>query len=193
MASVVNPVAASRAWALRTLLEVPDRSRPARSAAPDWVHRYVPWLGRLWGDGLLVEYDRQGNPVKVKIHRLAVNQAVLDWSRSDPQGLLAAARKIASGQSLEGDEKAKTLFDLMITESSPKGKPIRHYLTSELLRLRPQALVEAVEILNAHREEVVRVMTRYGYTDPSWIGGYLDRDLPATEVSKSGALRAPVP
>ena len=53
------------------------------------------------------------------------------------------------------------------------------YLTNELLRLRPEALVEAVQILNAHRDEVVKVMTRYGYTDPNSIGGYLDRDLPS--------------
>ncbi len=126
---------------------------------------------------MLVEYDAQGRSPKIKVHRLAVNQAVLDWSRSDPEGLLAAARKVASGQSVENDAEAKKLFDLMTTESSPKGPRIRHYLTKEVLRLRPQALVEAVEILNAHREDVVRVMTRYGYTDPSSIGGYLDRDL----------------
>jgi 4-amino-4-deoxy-L-arabinose transferase-like glycosyltransferase len=178
VATVADPVASSRAWALRTLLDAPDRSRPAPSAAPDWVYRYVPWLARLWGDGLLVEYDREGNSPKIKVHRLAVNQAVLDWSRSDPEGLLAAARKVASGQPVETDATAQKLLGLMTTESSPKGPPIRHYLTNELLRMRPQALVEAVEILNAHREEVVRVMTRYGYTDPSWIGGYLDRDLP---------------
>ena len=40
-------------------------------------------------------------------------------------------------------------------------------------------LIEAVEILRTHRDAVVQVMTRYGYTDPEAIGGYLDRDLPA--------------
>ena len=47
-----------------------------------------------------------------------------------------------------------------------------------MLAARPEALVEAVQILNAHRDEVVKIMTRYGYTDPLAIGGYLDRDLP---------------
>ena len=189
VATVADPVAASRAWALRTLLDAPDRSRPPPPAAPAWVYRYIPWLARLWGDGLLVEYNRQGKPPKIKVHRLAVNQAILDWSRNDPEGLLAAARKVASGQSLEKDAQAKKLFDLMTNESSSKGPRVRHYLTNELLRLRPQALVETVEILNAHRDEVVQVMTRYGYTDPSWIGGYLDRDLTSDRMDRSSAVK----
>jgi len=35
-----------------------------------------------------------------------------------------------------------------------------------------------VRILNAHRDQVVAIMTRYAYTDPARLGGYLDRDLP---------------
>ena len=65
----------------------------------------------------------------------------------------------------------------MTAEANPKG--VKHYLTEQLLNRRPQALVEAIQILNAHRDEVVKVMTRYGYTSPQSIGGYLDRDLPA--------------
>jgi hypothetical protein len=72
------------------------------------------------------------------------------------------------------------LMELMTAEASPKGP--RHYLLEQLLNRRPQALVEAIQILNAHRDEVVKVMTRYGYTDPQSIGGYLDRDLPAYET-----------
>jgi 4-amino-4-deoxy-L-arabinose transferase-like glycosyltransferase len=172
VASVADPVAVSRAWALRTLLDAPDRSKPGPPAVPAWVHEYVPWLGRLWGDGLK------------KAHRLALNQAVLDWSRSDPQGLLAAARQIASKQPINETSQAQRLLDLMTVDSNPKGRQIRRYLTNELLRLRPQALVEAVQILNAHRDEVVKVMTRYGYTDPNQIGGFLDRELPAPEDPK---------
>ena len=84
VASVADPVAVSRAWALFVLLDAPDRSPPDPPAAPAWVRKYVPWLGRLWGDGLLAEFDRRAAPVKV--HRLAVNQAVLDWSRIRPRG-----------------------------------------------------------------------------------------------------------
>ena len=47
-----------------------------------------------------------------------------------------------------------------------------------LLKARPQGLVEGVQILVDRTEDVVKVMTRYGYTDPETIGGYLDRDLP---------------
>jgi hypothetical protein len=55
---------------------------------------------------------------------------------------------------------------------------MRHYLLQQLLRVRPEAFVEAVQILNAHPDELVHVMNRYGYTDPPTIGGYLDRELP---------------
>jgi len=55
-----------------------------------------------------------------------------------------------------------------------------------LLGARPEALVEAVQILNAHRDEIVTIMTRYGYTDPKAIGGYLDRDLPSFASPEPG-------
>ena len=165
--TVADPVAVSRAWALFVMLNAPDRSAPEPPAAPEWVREYAPWLGRLWGDGL------------TKAHRLTLNQAVLDWSRSDPEGLLATARRIAARQPIDEDERAQRLFALMTTETNPNGPKVRHDLTEQLLAARPQALVEAVEILNAHREEVEAIMTRYGYTDPNSVGGYLDRDLPA--------------
>ena len=66
----------------------------------------------------------------------------------------------------------------MTDEPNPNGPQVRHYLTEQLLNARPEALVEAIQMLNAHRDEIVKVMTRYGYTDPQSIGGYLDRDLP---------------
>ena len=52
--------------------------------------------------------------------------------------------------------------------AEPTRRARRSAMTSrdELLAVRPEALVEAVQILNAHRDEVVKVMTRYGYTDP---------------------------
>jgi hypothetical protein len=164
VATVADPVAVSRAWALFVLLDAPDRSGDDPPAAPEWVGKYAPWLGRLWGDGLK------------KSHRLTLNQAVLDWSRSDSEGLLAAARLIAARQPMDQDERAGRLFALMTTETNPNGPKVRHDLTEQLLAARPQALVEAVEILNAHREEVEAIMTRYGYTDPKSVGGYLDRD-----------------
>lgn len=109
---------------------------------------------------------------------LALNQDVLDWSRSDPEGLLAAARLIATRQPIDADERARRLHASITTEPSSMGPQVRHNLVNQLLKARPQALIEAVQILIAHRDVVVKVMSRYGYTDPNRIGGYLDRDLP---------------
>ena len=133
--------------------------------------------------GCASEYNREGKVSKVVVHKLALNQAILEWSRSDPDSLLAAARKIAANQPIEDDPLSQRLLNLMTTDSKPEGAKIRKYLTNEVLRLRPQALVEAVQILNARREDVVKVMTRYGYTDPKSIEGYLDRDLPSSPTA----------
>jgi hypothetical protein len=65
-----------------------------------------------------------------------------------------------------------------MTDEDPNQPQVRHELTRQVFAARPEALVEAVQILNAHPDEVVAMMTRYGYTDPMRLGGYLDRDLP---------------
>jgi hypothetical protein len=172
--SVDDPVAVSRAWALFIMLDAADRSPKDPPAAPGWVYDYAPWLARLWGDGL------------TKAHRLAVNQTVLAWSRTDPDGLLAAARAIASRQPIIEGTPADRLMQLMTAEAKPPSLQVRHGLAEQLLDARPEALVEAVQILNAHRDEIVTVMTRYGYTDPKVIGGYLDRDLPSYASLETG-------
>jgi Dolichyl-phosphate-mannose-protein mannosyltransferase len=177
VATVGDPVAVSRAYALKLLLEATDQSVPAPSAAPLWVRAYIPLLARFWGDGL------------IEVKRLALDQNALAWSRSDPAGLMAAARKIAAKKPNEQDENSQRLMELMTAEATAKGP--RHYLMEQLLNRRPQALVEAIEILNSHRDEVVKVMTRYGYTDPQSIGGYLDRDLPAFEMLSIDATAMP--
>jgi hypothetical protein len=168
VASAIDPVTVSRAWALVSLLEAPDRTARERPSAPLWIRQNAPWLARFWGDGL----ERAGRPT--------VNQDVLDWSRADPQGLLSAARLVAANRAREDDKDAQKLLDLMTTETNlkPDAPLVKHYFAERLRQARPEALVEAVEILNAHRDEVVQVMTCYGYTDPPAIGGYLDRDLP---------------
>jgi 4-amino-4-deoxy-L-arabinose transferase-like glycosyltransferase len=173
VATVADPVAVSRAWALFVLLDAADRSRPRPPDAPEWVQQHAPWLGRLWGDGL------------TKVHRLSLNQPVLEWSESDPEGLLAAARDVASGRPIAGVQPAQRLLELITTESNPDGPRVRHDLTEQLLAARPEALVEAVQILNLHRDQVVQVMTRYAYTDPNRIGGFLDRELPAFKSPQS--------
>jgi 4-amino-4-deoxy-L-arabinose transferase-like glycosyltransferase len=165
VAAVADPVAVSRAWALQLLLDAPDLAPPDPPAAPESVRNYAPWLARFWGDGL------------VKPHRLTVNQAILDWSRSDPEGLLAAARRIAAKETVEPGPGAERLMRLLAVEPGPKGPTLRSDLFDQLLEARPRALVEAVQIINRHRDEIVAVMTRFGYTDHRLIGGFLDRDL----------------
>jgi hypothetical protein len=168
---VADPVAVSRAWALRILLDTVDRSGDEPATAPKWVRENVPWLARFWGDGLR------------RASRLAINQATLDWSRSDPDGLLEAARHIAAKKPVSENNDAQRLMEICTAETNPSGPKVRHYFIEQLLRVRPEALVEAVQILNTHRDDVVRVMSRYGYSDPPTIGGYLDRELPNPNIS----------
>ncbi len=165
VATVNDPVAASRARALAILLDAPDRRRREPRAAPEWVRTLAPWLGHLWGDDL------------IRSPRPELNQAILDWSRSDPDGLLAAARLVASKRAITSDELAQRLYTSIAPGANPNWPATRRQLLDQLLLSRPQALVEAVQILNAHRDQVIEVMSNFGYTDPHRLGGSLDRDL----------------
>jgi hypothetical protein len=92
--------------------------------------------------------------------------------------LLAAARHLAEKRPTEEHDGARRLYALMTHESDPMGSAFWREMARQLFVARPDALVEAVRILNAHRDEVVSALTRYAYTDPARLGGYLDRDLP---------------
>lgn len=142
VATVADPVAVSRAWALQLLLNAPDLTIP--------------------------------EPPKVR--RLVLNQDLLNWARSNPQGLLEAARAVAAARR---GPAARRLVQMVIAHPNPKAVEIRRFFLDRLLKARPEALVEGVQILIDHTEAVERVMTRYGYIDPDAIGGFLDRDLPA--------------
>jgi hypothetical protein len=172
--SVDDPVAVSRAWGLFLLLDALDRGRHNPPAVPAWVRNHIPWISRVWGDGL------------EKVPEPALNEPVLAWSRSDPDGLLAAARHIAAGKPIKSAVQAQRLFDLMTTQSNHNSRVVQVDLTKQLLAARPQALIEAVRILNAHRDEVVLIMSRFGYTDPNLVGGFLDRDLPNPNIPEHG-------
>ena len=168
IASVVDPVAVSRAWALQLLA---DRSggEPPRPRAPAWVQRYAPWLRRFWGEGLTLRPT------------LMVNAPLLEWARTDPDGLRAAARLIAERRPIAGDRDARRFREMLARHDSPD---IQDGLFSDrLLTARPQGLVEAVEILIARPDAVRVVLTRYPYTDPASIGGFLDQALPRSEAS----------
>jgi putative NADPH-quinone reductase len=107
-----------------------------------------------------------------------VNQKTLDWARTDPLALLAAARWVAAHPGMKENKDAQRLVDLIASQGNRAATELRLSWLDRLLKARPEALVEAAQIVIDHADAVVRVMTTYGYTDPAMIGGYLDRDLP---------------
>jgi 4-amino-4-deoxy-L-arabinose transferase-like glycosyltransferase len=166
VATVADPVAVSRAWALALLLDAGDDRPPDRPAVPGWVRRLAPWLGRFWGEGL------------TKVRRLNVNESLLTWARQEPGSLLAAARVLARDRAPGDDPDARRLLAVLERLPNPQGGPAPPgWGARELLRARPEALVEAVRIVIDRHEAVRRVLTRYAYTDPDTVGGPLDAGL----------------
>jgi Dolichyl-phosphate-mannose-protein mannosyltransferase len=160
--TVADPIAASRAWALRALAESPRDQQTERPIAPVWVHKYAPFLGRFWGEGLI------HMPLK------SLNNAVFDWARSDPEGLRTAARKLARQGRADDDPDARRLMDYL----TRRQEGIFAMSSRTMLRFRPESLLDAVEILIKRPDAVRSVLEREAYTDPDTIGGTLDRDLP---------------
>jgi 4-amino-4-deoxy-L-arabinose transferase-like glycosyltransferase len=163
VAAVADPVAVSRAWALRLLTDPSATRATARDHAPPWVRQNVPWLGRFWGEGLM------------KAPRLEVNEAIFAWARRDPAELRAAARAVANRGAIAKGTPAARLVAILTRFDRPTEPGGR--LLERLLLARPEALTEAVEILLARPGAVRTVLTRYPYTDPCTIGGYLDDGL----------------
>jgi hypothetical protein len=171
VATVADPVAASRAWALQLLTDAPYRGEEPPAPVPPLVRRFAPWLGRLWGEGL------------VRAKPLTLNEPVFAWARDDPEGLRRAARRIVERARAGpgrvgdlaarlGDPDAERLYEALTRYDRGGGT-----FAADLLRRRPEALAEAVEILARRPEAVRAVLGRYGFTDPDRVGGYLDRDL----------------
>jgi len=164
--TVADPVAVSRAWALSLMLDAPDLLPPDPPASPQWVREYVPILARLWGDGL------------EKDSRLTINEDMVAWAKADPAGLREAAARLVDSKGVAGDDpETKRLLELLTRSPDGTPNPFRVDLLDQLLRARPEALVEAAKILTDRPDAAARVMTRYGYTDPRDIGGYLDEGL----------------
>ena len=158
VATVADPVAVSRAWALWLLCDAgTDRPRPPRRA-PAWVRLHVPRLGRLWGEGL----------TQPRVTDL--DESVFDWARSDPEGLLTASRRLAARHALGDDPAARRLLAALDRHHS-------HRPVGALFDARPEALVEAVRIVIERPEAVRTVLTREPYTDTDLIQGPLDRDV----------------
>lgn len=165
VATVADPTAASRAWALSLLADGPGVPRPNAPLAPGWVRSSLPILARFWGDGLQLDVP------------LGHNQGIFDWARRDPQSLKAAARGLAADLATQ-DPDVTRLTQLIIPIVDGRADAVRVNLLQQIIGVRPEALVEAVSILVDHPDAVLSVLTRYGYTDPASVGGYLDRDLP---------------
>lgn len=155
VATVADPIAASRAWALQLMLDrKDDREKPDPPKAPEFIRGTVlKPLARLWGDGL------------TKVHKLSVEPTVIEWGRTDPEGLRKAARELAASKGKSESSDAQRLMKVL------NRYPDR---ASLLLRARPEALVEAIEILIKKPDALKSVMLRQGYSDPASVGGFLD-------------------
>lgn len=118
-----------------------------------------------------------------RLPRPTADAKMLRWAKTDPRGLLAAATAVAADGPL--DARAQTLRRHL--ERPRDGAA----WTATLLEQRPDSLVEAARILVAHPEQVRVTLEREGFTDPTDLGGYLDRDL---DHPPAGAVReSPLP
>jgi len=168
--TVASPETAIRAWALDILTRGPAGDRLPASEAPDWARStsLLRPLARFWGEGLT-----PGPP-------LAIDRSILAWARNDPGGLRIAAKAIAehpnSGRSRTNSTAAKlrTFLDRRVGD---KPDDRLDWRTTILLKGRPQALVEAVQILIDRPEAVEAALLRPTYTDPDSVGGYLDAGI----------------
>ena len=160
VATVADPVAASRARALQLLCDAADTSTPEPPAAPAWVRTHLPPLARLWGDGV------------TKSKKLGLNEPVFDRARADPRGLRAAARALADGTPPPDPALAAWLRGQLARYDRPGAS-----FADMLMQSRPEALPEAVEMLIRRPEAIRAVLRRYAFTDPEAVGGELDADL----------------
>ena len=175
--SVASPKAVARALALQ-LLTAGDSPRPDETPqAPVWVRTYLPAFGRLWGDGL------------IRSRPLTVNTPAFAWAKSDPKSLVDAAQILVRNKNgvLQGSQVSqKTLLPQSLLTSHPQVVQLFKILSrydsqgpffAELLRKDPEAISDAAQILVRHPDEIEHVLLRYPFTDPTTIGGYLDREL----------------
>ncbi len=162
--TVIDPKTVACAWALQILADVGlgDPPRPTPPSAPDWVRSVAPPFGRFWGDGV----TRSGT--------LRLNEPVFAWAASNPASFRLAALTLADHRPIEPGSDAERLRTLLTRSETREWR----FLLDTLLRIDPKALLDAVEILIARPDDVRTVLLRYPYTDPSAIGGPLDRNLP---------------
>ena len=165
VASIIGPEAASRAWALDILTRA--EGSPETVRAPDWVRR-SPWLkpfARFWGEGV------------TRGPRLEVDERIFTWAKTDPQGLRSAAQALADGKPSEPGSSAAKLRAYLGRRDFDTPKDRLDWRTGILLGNRPEALVEAVNILINRPDAVRSVLLHPGFIDPQSIGGHLDQDV----------------
>ena len=157
VAGVADPDDAARAWALQLLAADSKHPPPdPRAPIPEVLRDLAPWLSRFWGEGL----TRPPSPTTFA--------PAFDWAAADPEGLHDAALALSNGDALEAPEPRR-LRAILERFDSPG-----HSFADDLLRRRPEALVEAVDLLIQRPEAVRRVLTHPGYTMPEEIGGPLE-------------------
>ena len=148
VATVADPVAVSRAWASELLTDAAEPG-PPKSPPGAGLTRVPP-----------PEAQRGDLPVGA-VRTLPASARRL--------------RAIAAGDPDPDDPAVQRLLTILRRFDQPKAPGGR--FSERVLKGRPQAVVEAVEILIRRPDAVRAVLTRFGYTDPATIGGYLDRDL----------------
>ncbi len=164
VASVVGPEGVSRAWALNLMANASDgrsTTERGRSPLPAWAAGAAPWLGRFWGDGLVLA------------PRPSADRDLINWARRDPDTLRAAAREVAAGGSPTTAD-GRRLRAIMTRD----GSPAFEQALATLARWRPEAIVEAAAILTDQTDGVVAQLLSPGFNDPELVGGYLDRGMP---------------
>ncbi len=168
--TVADSVAISRAFALQLLASGGEEPARVRRSAPSWIQQYMPRFGWFWGDGL------------ERVPRRGLYEPMFAWARRDPGGLRAAAKAIAEGKPSDTNEDTRRLM-AVLTRFDRAGSADGLF-SKKLLGYRPQAVLEAAEILIAHPDALRSVLSCQGYTDTATIGGWLDRDL---EGSSTGS------
>jgi hypothetical protein len=160
VAAIYDPTAVSRSFALTLLASASGPRQPAvKAPLPDWLRSGVPLAARFWGDGLTLAMPRPG-----------VNEEAFQWAREDAQELHDAALALERSEDTDATRRLRRLL-------TRKGDPSFERALDVLLRIRPEALPEAVEILNERAIDVRAVLLRQAYTDPRSIGVALESGL----------------
>jgi len=168
--TVDSPETVARAWALDILTRGPAEPRTPPTQAPAWLRSsaLLRPLARFWGEGLT-----PGPP-------LAVDPSILAWARTDPSGLVDAAKAVAARPGVgepQTNPTAARLRRFMDRRVGDKPDDRLDWRSTILLKVRPQALVEAARILATHPDALEVVLLRPTYSDPDSIGGPLDRGV----------------